>query len=52
MNGEEIGEVTREMLKDRRNARVNSHPAAETRRMLRELVFHLLQVAHDDPRMA
>ena len=52
VNGEEIGEVAREMLKDRRNARVNSHPAAETRRMLRELVFHLLQVAHDDPRMA
>ncbi len=52
VNGQEIGEVAREMLEDRRNAGVNSHPAAETRRMLRELVFHLLQVAHDDPRMA
>ena len=51
VNGEEVGEVAREMLKDRRYARVNSHPAAKTRRMLRELGFHLLQVAHDDPRM-
>ena len=51
VNGEEVGEVAREMLKDRRYARVNSHPAAETRRMLRELGFHLLQVAHDDPRV-
>jgi Beta-lactamase len=46
------GEVARERLKDRRYARVNSHPAAESRRMLRELVLHLLQVAHDDPRTA
>src|SRR3984957_10191554 len=51
VNGEEVGEVAREMLKDRRHARVNSHPAAKTCRMLRKLGFHLLQVAHDDPRM-
>src|ERR1700683_192238 len=51
VNGEEFREVAREMLKDRRYARVNSPPAAKPRRMLRELVFHLLQVAHDDPRM-
>jgi hypothetical protein len=39
------------MLKDRRYASVNSHPAAETRRVLREFGFHLLQVTHDDPGM-
>jgi hypothetical protein len=36
------------MLKDRRYARVNSDSAAGSRRMLRELGFHLLQIAYDD----
>ena len=51
VNGEEVGEVAREMLKDRRYARMYADPTAETCRMLRKLGFHLLQVAHDDPRV-
>ena len=48
---EEVGEVAGKMLQYRRYARVNSHAATKTCRMLCEFGFHLLQVAHDNPRV-